>query len=116
MFRGPNIALGYHKRPTATKASWDDDGWFHTGDLGHLDEDERLSITGRKKDIIITAGGKNIAPLPIEEKISGSRFVSHALVYGEGKPYCIALITLEEGEVQKAIGENSKPLHERGRC
>lgn len=94
MFRGPNIALGYHGREAATRKSWDEEGWFHTGDLGSVDSDGFLTIEGRKKEIIVTSGGKNIAPHPIEEGIKSSKFVSQAVVVGEGRNYLVALVTL----------------------
>lgn len=99
-FRGPNIALGYYKRQTATKASWDGEGWFHTGDLGEIDEDGFLSIVGRKKDILVTSYGKNIAPDEIEGKLKGSPHVSQAVMIGDGRPYCTALLTLDEEAIK----------------
>lgn len=97
-YRGPNIAVGYWKRTSATRASWDPEGWFHTGDLGAV-ENGILSITGRKKELIVTAGGKKIAPEIIEAKIKNSAYVSQAVLVGEGKPFCCALVTLDEGAV-----------------
>ncbi len=94
LFRGPNISLGYYKRPTATKASWDDEGWFHTGDLGTI-EDGFLKIIGRKKEIIVTSGGKKISPLAIEDNIKTIPFVSQAILIGDNRPFCLALITLK---------------------
>lgn len=96
MFRGPNIALGYWNRPTATQSSWSQDGWFATGDLGRIDSDGYLWIMGRKKELIITSGGKKIAPEPIEQRIKECECVSQAMLVGDGKPYCAALITLNE--------------------
>jgi long-chain acyl-CoA synthetase len=75
------------------------DGWLHTGDLGEVDDDGFVTITGRKKDIIITAGGKNIAPANVENQLRQSRWISHAVVYGDRKPYLVALITLDQDEV-----------------
>lgn len=95
LFRGPNIALGYHNRDAATKKSWDSEGWFHTGDIGSLDADGFLTIEGRKKEIIVTSGGKNIAPHDIEEGIKSSKFVSQAVLVGDGRRYCVALVTLD---------------------
>lgn len=95
LFRGPNIARGYFGREAATKAAWDNEGWFHTGDLGRLDEDGFLYITGRKKELIVTSGGKKISPLMIEEKLSASPFISSAILVGDAKPYCSALIVLD---------------------
>ena len=92
-FRGPNISLGYWQRPTATSQSWTKDGWFHTGDLGLIDNDGYLSIIGRKKDIIVTSGGKKIAPQALEEKLKAHPQVSQAVVLGDGKPFCVALVT-----------------------
>lgn len=93
LFRGPNITKGYYNRPTATRNSWDSEGWFHTGDLGSLDQEGFLSITGRKKELLVTAGGKKIAPDSIETKLRGINLVSQAVLVGEGKPYICALIT-----------------------
>lgn len=95
LFRGPNIARGYHARAKATKESWDEEGWFHTGDLGSIDGDGYLTITGRKKELIVTAGGKKIPPEMIEAKLKAIKFVSQAVLVGEGKPYCGALITID---------------------
>jgi long-chain acyl-CoA synthetase len=99
-FRGPNVTQGYYNRPTATRSAWDTEGWFHTGDLGSLDHDGFLSIVGRKKELIVTAGGKKIPPEGIEQKLKASRFISQAVLMGEGKPYCVALVTLNPPEVR----------------
>ncbi len=107
LFRGPNITRGYLNRPLATDAQWDTAGWFHTGDLGRLDEDGYLYITGRKKELIVTAGGKKIAPQPIEEQLQASPYISHALVYGEGRPYCIALLSLEKESLKSRLSSLS---------
>lgn len=106
-FRGPNICCGYYQRPTATKAAWDEEGWFHTGDLGSLDSDGYLTIVGRKKELIKTSGGKYIVPNNLEEKIRSSPYVSQVVVIGEGRPYCVALITLNMDQV-KVWGKNSQ--------
>ena len=93
--QGRSVFHRYHKNAEATKDSFTSDGWFATGDLGRLDVDGFLYITGRKKDLIITAGGKNVSPAPIEEAIQRSSIVSHALVLGDKRPFISALITLD---------------------
>jgi long-chain acyl-CoA synthetase len=98
-FRGPNIARGYWKRPRATAESWSAEGWFHTGDLGSVDECGALSITGRKKEILVTAGGKKISPDAIEAKLRRSAYISQAVLVGEGKPYCCAIVTIDRAAI-----------------
>jgi long-chain acyl-CoA synthetase len=98
LLKGPNIFRGYYKNPEAT-AETIADGWLHTGDLGRLDEDGFLFITGRKKDIIITAGGKNITPANLENGLKQNQYISQAVVYGDRRPYLTALITLDPEEV-----------------
>src|SRR5215216_5124574 len=97
LIKGPNIFQGYYKNDNATKETLED-GWLHTGDLGRLDEDGFLYITGRKKDIIITAGGKNITPANLENGLKQNRWISQAVVVGDRRPYLIALITLDPEE------------------
>jgi len=98
LIKGPNIFKGYYKNDEATKEALDD-GWLHTGDLGRLDEDGFLYITGRKKDIIITAGGKNITPANLENGLKQNRWISQAVVVGDRRPYLVALITLDQEEL-----------------
>src|SRR3954452_25423743 len=93
LIKGPNIFGGYYKNDDASFGTIVD-GWLHTGDLGSLDEDGFLSITGRKKDIIITAGGKNLTPANIDNERKQSRWISQAVMYGDRRPYPVALITL----------------------
>jgi long-chain acyl-CoA synthetase len=93
--RGPGTFLGYFKDPTATAETIDPDGWLHTGDVGELDADGFLTITDRKKDIIITAGGKNVSPSEIENMLKVSPFVKEAMVIGDQRPYLTALIGIE---------------------
>ena len=95
LIRGPNVFGGYYKDDAATREVIDEDGWLHTGDVGSI-EDGFLSITDRKKDIIVTAGGKNVSPQNIENELKASKFVSQALVIGDRRPYLTALITLDE--------------------
>ena len=92
---GVGVFTGYHGNPEATAEAFSGE-WFHTGDLGTLDEDGFLKITGRKKDLLVTAGGKNVAPGPLEEKVREHRLVSQVVVVGEGRPFVGALVTLDD--------------------
>lgn len=105
LLRSETIFQGYYKDPEATADVLTDDGWLRTGDVGELDEDGFLHITDRKKDIIVTAGGKNVAPQNIENDLKTSRFVSQALVVGDRRPYVAALITLDEPEIGRWAAE-----------
>jgi long-chain acyl-CoA synthetase len=99
LVRSDSVFKGYFKDPEATAAVFTEDGFFRTGDVGEIDADGFLKITDRKKDIIITAGGKNIAPQNLENALKASRFVSQALIIGDRRPYVTALITLDWDEV-----------------
>ena len=99
--RGRNIAKGYFKKPEATAEVFLPDGWFATGDIGTIDADGFLFITDRKKDLIVTAGGINIAPQNIENLLKGDPFISQAMVHGDRRPYPVALITLNPEELAK---------------
>jgi long-chain acyl-CoA synthetase len=101
LVRSETVFQGYFKDPDATAAVLDSDGWLRTGDIGELDEDGFLHITDRKKDILVTAGGKNVAPQNIENDLKTSKYVSQALVVGDRRPYVAALITLDAGEIAR---------------
>ena len=109
LVRSDTVFAGYYKDPDATAAAFTDDGWFRTGDVGEIDADGFLKITDRKKDLIITAGGKNIAPQNLENALKSSRFVSQALVVGDRRPYVAALLTLDWDEVN-AAGRDPRQL------
>jgi long-chain acyl-CoA synthetase len=98
LIKGPNIFRGYHHNADASFGAVEE-GWLHTGDLGSLDGDGYLSITGRKKDIIITAGGKNITPANLENDLKQCRWISQAVMHGDRRPYPVVLITLDEEEL-----------------
>jgi long-chain acyl-CoA synthetase len=100
LIKGPTIFAGYYKDEESTRAVLTEDGWLRSGDVGELDEDGFLTVTDRKKDIIVTAGGKNVAPQNLENELKSSRFVSQALVIGDRRPYIVALITLDEPEIR----------------
>jgi long-chain acyl-CoA synthetase len=106
--KGPNVFREYWNNPEATTETLVD-GWLHTGDLGEIDDEGFLKITGRKKDIIITAGGKNLTPSNIENDLKQSRFISQAVMYGDRKPFPVALITLDEEEIAPWAKERSLP-------
>ncbi len=100
LIRGPHVFQGYWQNDEATAAVLDQDGWFHSEDLGTLDDDGFLSITGRKKELIVTAGGKNVAPSVLEERIKSHRLVSQAIVIGDDRPFIAALVTLDPDEAE----------------
>jgi long-chain acyl-CoA synthetase len=101
LLRGPTVFAGYYRNGEATREVLGEDGWLRTGDVGSLDEDGFLTVTDRKRDIIVTAGGKNLSPQNIENELKGSRYVSQALVIGDRRPFVSALITLDEEEIGK---------------
>jgi long-chain acyl-CoA synthetase len=106
LVKSPTVFAGYFKDEEATRAVLGEDGWLRTGDVATIDDDGFVTITDRKKDILITAGGKNVAPQNLENDLKTSRFVSHAIVVGDRRPYVAALITLDEPEVAKWAAEH----------
>ncbi len=108
LVRGPNVFQGYYKNEEATRETLVD-GWLHTGDLGEIDADGFLKITGRKKDIIITAGGKNITPANIEAEVKQHPLVSQCVVIGDRRPYLVALVTLDPEEAVSFAAQHDLP-------
>ena len=102
--RGPNVFAGYHKDPVATKEAFTEDGWFKTGDVGRFTDDGFLQIIDRKKDILVTAGGKNVPPTNIELRFKDDPLIAHVVVYGEAKKFLVAGIWLND-EAAKAAGD-----------
>jgi long-chain acyl-CoA synthetase len=105
LVKGANIFQGYYKNPTETAETIDGDGWLHTGDLGMIDDEGFVFITGRKKDIIITAGGKNLTPANFENAMKQNRWVSQAVMFGDRRPYPVALLTLDPEETPALAAE-----------
>jgi len=108
LVKGPNVFQGYYKNEEATRETIVD-GWLHTGDIGEVDSEGFIKITGRKKDIIITAGGKNITPANLENEIKQHPLVSQCVVVGDRRPYLVALVTLDPEEVVAYAKENGLP-------
>jgi long-chain acyl-CoA synthetase len=108
LLMGPHVFRGYWNNPTASAEVLESDGWFHTGDLGALDDHGHLSITGRKKEILVTAGGKNVAPAVLEDRIRSHWLVSQCMVVGDNKPYVAALITVDPDSFPAWKQQNGK--------
>ncbi|MGW1075297.1 AMP-dependent synthetase/ligase [Streptomyces sp. NPDC002537] len=108
LLHGEHLFQGYWNNETATEEALSD-GWFHTGDLGTLDEDGYLTITGRKKEIIVTAGGKNVAPAVIEDRIRAHALIAECMVVGDARPFVGALITLDEDFLPRWLADHGKP-------
>jgi long-chain acyl-CoA synthetase len=106
--RGPNVFAGYFKDPDATRATLPD-GWLATGDLATIDADGFVTITGRKKDLIITSSGKNISAANIENALKQTRWIGDAVAYGDRRPYLVALLTLDPDEAPKLAEELGVP-------
>ncbi|SFK59827.1 AMP-dependent synthetase/ligase [Geodermatophilus ruber] len=109
LIRGGVVMRGYWRNEQATAEAIDADGWFHTGDIGQLDADGFLTITGRKKEILVTAGGKNVAPAVLEDRLRAHRLVSQCIVVGDQRPFIAALITLDEEALPAWLESTGKP-------
>jgi long-chain acyl-CoA synthetase len=108
LVKGRHVFDGYWNNPKATAEVIDEDGWFHTGDVGDIDPDGYVSITGRKKELIVTAGGKNVAPAPLEDRIRAHPLVSQAMVVGDDRPFIAALVTLDPEALEPWKQANGK--------
>lgn len=108
LIKGPHIMQGYFKNEAATDESINEEGWFHSGDIGELDSAGFLRITGRKKEILVTAAGKNVAPAVIEDRIRAHALVSQAMVIGDGEKFISCLITIDEDEFPRWAAEHGK--------
>jgi long-chain acyl-CoA synthetase len=113
LFKAPHIFTGYWQNEAATKDAIDADGWFHTGDLGDIDDQGFVRITGRKKELIVTAGGKNVAPAVLEDRIRAHWLVSQALVVGDQKPFIAALITIDPESFPTWLERHGRPADTR---
>jgi long-chain acyl-CoA synthetase len=108
LIRGPHLFTGYHRDPEATRAVLQD-GWLRSGDLGELDAEGFLHITGRKKDLIITSSGKNVSPDNLESALRETRWISQAIVAGDRRSYLVALLTLDPDEVPRLAEQAGVP-------
>lgn len=109
LIRGPHVFLGYYKDEPSTREALDDQGWLHSGDIGQLDESGFLEVTDRKKDIIITSGGENIAPQPVEMKLRQIPGIAHAIVVGDRRNYITALLVLDPAQLPSAAARAGSP-------
>jgi long-chain acyl-CoA synthetase len=104
--KGPQVFRGYWHDPTATAEAFDEAGWFRTGDIGELDDDGFLRITGRKKELLVTAAGKNVAPAPLEDHLRAHELISQAIVIGDARPFIAALVTIDESAFEQWAEEH----------
>ena len=109
LFRAPHIFKGYWNNPDASAEAIDSDGWFHTGDIGEIDDDGFVRITGRKKELIVTAGGKNVAPAVLEDRARAHWLVSQCLVVGDQQPFIAALVTIDAESFPTWLEKNGRP-------
>ena len=109
LLRGSIITAGYWQNEAATAEAFDADGWLHTGDLGSLDDEGFLRVTGRKKEIIVTAGGKNVAPAVLEDRLRANPLISQCMVVGDGRPFIGCLITLDPEALEHWKKQHGKP-------
>ncbi|HMR71194.1 MAG TPA: AMP-binding protein, partial [Rubrivivax sp.] len=110
LVRGPNVFAGYLNQPDKTAETIDADGWLHTGDVGTVDDEGFFRITDRMKDIIITAGGKNITPSELENELKFSPYVTDAVVIGDKRPYLSVLIMIDQENVEKFAQDHDVPF------
>jgi len=110
--KGPNIFAGYYKNEAATQEAFDAEGWFKTGDVGRWTDDGFLQIIDRKKEILVTSGGKNVPPQNIERRFQDNPYIQHLIVFGDGQKYLTAMVTLEEGAVRQHLGDADSPWAE----
>ncbi len=109
LLRGGIISIGYWQNPAATKETIDGEGWLHTGDLGSLDDEGFLRVIGRKKELIVTAGGKNVAPAVLEDRLRAHPLISQCMVVGDGRPFIACLITLDSDALDYWKAQHGKP-------
>jgi long-chain acyl-CoA synthetase len=109
LLKGGSVFGGYYKNEAASREALEADGWFHTGDIGKLDDEGYLTITGRKKELIVTAGGKNVAPAVLEDRLRANALVSQCLVVGDEKPFIAALVTIDEEAFPSWKASHGKP-------
>ena len=109
-YRGPNVFKGYWNKPDKTAETMTEDGWLKTGDVGRLDNEGFLFVTGRLKDIIITAGGKNVTPSEFENQLKFSPFITDAVVIGDKRPYLVALVMIDHENVERYAQDQAIPF------
>jgi long-chain acyl-CoA synthetase len=109
LIKGDHVFIGYWNNPDATAEAIDPDGWFHSGDIGDIDDDGFVRITGRKKEILVTAGGKNVAPAVLEDRLKANWLISQCMVVGDGEPFIAALVTIDPESWPAWLSQNNLP-------